>query len=88
MFNLREYKNIPIQIGVRVYFHQSQSDASSLQQRPTQVKMNCCYLAVIKQFQTAVICFGSAISRFMQINHLHKGIPMAVNSSSLAFPVL
>ena len=39
-------------------------------------------LAVLQQF------LSSPISPFMQISHLHKDIPMAVNSSSLAFPVL
>ena len=56
----------------------------------TQVKMNfpiiinSSYLAGFWQF------LSSPISLFMLhvISHLHKGIPMAVNSSSLAFSVL
>ena len=40
------------------------------------------YLPVLWQF------LSSPVFLFMQINHLHKGIPMAVNSSFLALPVL
>ena len=39
------------------------------------------YLQVLRQF------LSSQNYPFMQISHLHKGIPMAVNGRSLAFPV-
>ena len=49
-----------------------------------------CYLAVPGSSYLPVLWqfLSSPISPFMQISHLHKGIPMAVNSSSFALPVL
>ena len=48
----------------------------------SQVKMNCCYLADSSYLSVLWQFLSSPISPFMQIHHLHKGIPMAVNSIS------